>query len=83
MSVASTLFPGVGIDTIAISYNNLNGKSDHPISPCGICRQSFAEFQNRTGHQIRLILSGMEGQILLIEDVASLLPLGFGAADMI
>lgn len=82
MSVASTLFPGVGIDTIAISYHNLNGKSDHPVSPCGICRQSFAEFQMRTGHPIRIILSGMEGQVLLIEDVANLLPLGFGAGDM-
>ncbi|MEO6683049.1 MAG: hypothetical protein ABIN48_09495 [Ginsengibacter sp.] len=82
MSVASTLFPGVGIKTIAISYHNLNGKSDRPVSPCGICRQSFAEFQGRTGSPIRVILSGMEGQIQVIENVADLLPLGFGAGDM-
>ena len=30
MSTASNLFPGVGIETIAISYNNINGKSDQP-----------------------------------------------------
>lgn len=82
MSVASSLFPGVGIDTIAISYNNLNGKSDRPVSPCGICRQSFAEFQNRTKNPIRIILSGMEGKVQIIENAAYLLPLVFSAEDL-
>lgn len=82
MSTASSLFPGVGIKTIAISYNNVNGESDHPISPCGICRQSFFEFQERTKNPIRVILSGMEGKVLIIENVADLLPLVFGAEDM-
>ena len=82
LSTASSLFPGVGIDTIAISYNNLNGKSDRPISPCGICRQSLVEFQDRTKKQIRIILSGMEGKIQVIENAKDLLPLVFGADDM-
>lgn len=82
MSVASALFPEVGIKTIAISYDNMKGKSDHPISPCGICRQSFFEFQERTKNPIRIILSGQEGKVLLIENVADLLPLVFGSADM-
>lgn len=82
MSVASSLFPGVGIKTIAISYHNEKGKSDHPISPCGICRQSFFEFQERTKTPIRIILSGMEGKVLIIENAADLLPLVFGANDM-
>ncbi len=82
MSVASALFPDVGIDTIAISYNNLNGESNHPISPCGICRQSFVEFQQRTQHPIRIILSGMEGKVQIIENAANLLPFSFSADDM-
>lgn len=82
MSTASSLFPGVGIKTIAISYHNVNGKSDHPISPCGICRQSFFEFQERTKNPIRIILSGIEGKVLIIENAADLLPLVFGAEDM-
>src|SRR5690606_16950922 len=72
MSVASSLYPGIGIDTIAVSYHNQKGSSDRPISPCGICRQSFAEFQQRTGNPIRLILSGMEGKIQVIENAAFL-----------
>lgn len=83
MSVAATLFPGVGIETIAISYHNLNGKSDRPAGPCGICRQSFAEFQSRTGNRIRVILGGMEGKVQILENISDLLPLGFGSEDML
>jgi len=82
LSTASSLFPNVGIDTIAISYNNVNGKSDRPISPCGICRQSFAEFQQRTQHPIRVILSGQEGKVQVIENAADLLPFVFSSNDM-
>jgi cytidine deaminase len=82
LSAASSLYPGIGINTLAISYNNLNGKSDRPVSPCGICRQSLVEFQDRTKKQIRIILSGMEGKVQVIENVKDLLPLVFGADDM-
>jgi cytidine deaminase len=82
LSTAASQYPGVGINTIAISYNNLKGKSNKPVSPCGICRQSFAEFQQRTKTPIRIILSGMEGQVLVIENAAFLLPLVFGSDDL-
>lgn len=82
MSTASSLFPAVGIETIAISYHNMNGKSDAPISPCGICRQSFVEFQQRTGNPIRIILSGMEGKVLVIKNANDLLPFNFSSEDM-
>lgn len=82
LSTASSLFPEIGINTIAISYNNMNGKSDTPVSPCGICRQSLVEFQDRTKKQIRIILSGMEGKVQIIENAKDLLPLVFGADDI-
>jgi len=82
LSSAATLYPGVAIESIAISYNNNNGESNHPISPCGICRQSLVEYEERTKHPIRLILSGMEGKVFIIKTAGLLLPLSFGSADL-
>ncbi len=82
LSVASSRFPGVAIESVAIAYNNLKGKSDTPAGPCGICRQSFTEFQQRTKRAIRIILSGMEGKVQVIENAADLLPLVFGSDDL-
>lgn len=79
---ASSLYPKVPIETIAISYHNNNGDSSHPISPCGICRQSLMEYELRVDHPIRLILGGMEGKVYIIPKASMLLPLSFTATDM-
>lgn len=82
LSSAATLHPGVGIDTMAISYNNLNGESNNPISPCGMCRQTLAEYEERTHQPIRLILSGMTGEVFIIQTAKQLLPLTFTSGDL-
>src|SRR5687768_9041072 len=43
----ATLHPNVAVKSIAISYNSEEGKSDHPISPCGMCRQTLLEYETR------------------------------------
>jgi cytidine deaminase len=82
LSAVASLYPGVAVEAIAISYDNTKGESKHPISPCGICRQSLAEYEQRTGTPIRLILAGLEGEVNVIEKASQLLPLGFSATDM-
>ena len=82
MSAAATEYPGVGIETMAISYNNKNGDSIKPISPCGMCRQMLAEFEDRTGRVMKIILSGLSGEVYVIKTAKDLLPLTFTSDDL-
>jgi len=82
LSAVSSLYNGVAIKTIAISCHNLKGESKNPVSPCGLCRQSLLEQTLRQHQPIRLILSGMEGMVYIIDDATFLLPLSFTADDM-
>jgi cytidine deaminase len=80
---AATLYPNISIETIAISYNSDTVKSDHPISPCGMCRQALLEYETRVKNPIRLILSGMEGKVQIIKTANSLLPFAFTPNELI
>lgn len=79
---AAMLFPGKGIETIAVSYRSEDLKSDHPISPCGMCRQAMQEFEIRTSQPMRIILAGQEGKIFVIQTAAHLLPFAFTGSEL-
>ena len=84
---AATLYKGVPIDTMAISYISKSEsdpvKSDHPISPCGMCRQALLEYETRTDKPIRLILSGQEGKVYVVKTASMLLPFAFTSDELI
>ena len=82
LSVAATQYPGIAIETLAISYDNENGVSDRPIAPCGICRQSLQEFEQRTGSAMRIILAGQSGKVLVLNQSGLLLPFAFSADEL-
>jgi cytidine deaminase len=82
LSTAASLYPGVAIETLAVSYHNENGPSDRPISPCGICRQSLQEFEQRTGKPVRIILGGQDGKIYIIPQAGLLLPFAFTSEEL-
>lgn len=83
LSAIASQFPNATVDAIAISYDNKNGESNHPISPCGICRQSLVEFERRYNHPIKIILAGKTGKVYIIKTAADLLPLAFNSNDLL
>jgi len=82
LSAVSSLYPGIPVETMAISYQSKKRKSDHPISPCGMCRQALVEFEGRTSKLIRLILAGIKGKIYVIRSASQLLPLAFSSEEL-
>jgi cytidine deaminase len=82
LATASSLFPKVPIQTMAVSYKSENVKSDHPSSPCGICRQTLQEYEGRVEHPMQLILGGMTGPVYVIDSASRLLPLAFTSEEL-
>jgi cytidine deaminase len=83
LSAVASQYPGEPVLTMAISYNNGKGESIKPISPCGMCRQALVEYEERIKTPIRIILSGMSGEVFIIENAKQLLPLSFTSGDLI
>lgn len=77
LGTAANQYLGIPINAMAISYQGAKVISDHPISPCGMCRQALVEYESRTKQTIRLILGGMEGPVYIIHTAADLLPFAF------
>ena len=73
-------FPQEKIQTIAISYEPVGKPSVEPISPCGMCRQSLLDFENRYQSPIKIILAGKTGPIMVVAAAKNLLPFGFDGA---
>ena len=83
LGTVATLHPNIPVKSIAIIYNSEEVKSDHPISPCGMCRQALLEYETRMKGPIRLILGGMEGKIFIIKTASLLLPFAFTSNELI
>jgi cytidine deaminase len=82
LSTVASIFPGESIDSLAISYSFRGASGNHPVAPCGICRQSLVEYEERMKSPIRLILGGLEGQVYVFDTVGSLLPLFFSGTEL-
>lgn len=82
LSSISSVYPNETIETIAVTYRPENMVSNIPASPCGLCRQSLVEYEQRQHKPIRLLMTGMEGEVFLLDTVSHLLPLGFGKENL-
>lgn len=70
-------FPEATILAMAVSYDPVGKPSKEPISPCGMCRQSLLDYENRYHSPIKIILAGKSGAVMVLPSAALLLPFGF------
>ncbi len=71
-----------GIDTVAITASSAAHIVDHPVAPCGACRQMLSEMELKQKKHIRLILMGETGPIYIIKSIKDILPIQFTSSDL-
>lgn len=79
---ANANYPDIPVVAIAMSAIDQSGNQAGSISPCGACRQALLETESRYDQPIRAILDGAT-KIEVLNDVKSLLPLGFNGTSLI
>lgn len=76
---ASSLYPDVPFNKIAITAINPTTPLEQPVSPCGSCRQVLYEYEQKFNQPIEVILAGQTGPIYVLQCIADLLPYTFHA----
>lgn len=79
---AGATYPEVAVTAIAITCSSEKFAVNRPLSPCGACRQVIAEYEKRSGKNIRIILSGESGSVYVVSSMKDLLPLSFEADEL-
>ena len=82
LSAAASAFPGVAVKKMAITIKRASSPVDHPLAPCGICRQRILEYETRFNTNIEIILMGETGEIYSVASIKDLLPLNFSKVDL-
>ena len=74
---AGAMYPEARILQIAISATSDNFVSKTPIPPCGSCRQSISEYEQKQELPIEIYFMGEEGEVYKSDSIANLLPFSF------
>ncbi|EWH15060.1 CMP/dCMP deaminase zinc-binding protein [Cellulophaga geojensis KL-A] len=74
---AAAIYPNVKICSVAISATSENYKVLEPAAPCGNCRQSMIEYEQKQKEPMTLLLMGEEGTVVKCNSISDILPLAF------
>ena len=77
---AGAKYPDAKIVKMAISATSDNFVSKTPIPPCGSCRQSISEYEQKQQTSIEIYFMGEEGEVYKSNSISDLLPFSFTGA---
>ena len=80
MFAASATYPDNAMVSMAISGGYGFKMDDQPCTPCGSCRQVMAEYQNKSGVPMSIIMAGRR-QIWKFNKVDDILPFIFNSLE--
>jgi cytidine deaminase len=78
---AAAQYPEIAVSAIAISTLNRDASPSGIAKPCGACRQVMAEYEDRSGKPLHILLDSAN-KILVINGIDSILPLRFKKGDV-
>jgi len=78
---ASGQYPNVPILAMAVSTLNGTDVPSEIAKPCGACRQVMAEYEDISGHPLRIILDSAD-KVVIINGIDNLLPFRFKREDL-
>ncbi|MCH5179306.1 MAG: cytidine deaminase [Prevotellaceae bacterium] len=76
LNYAQAAYPHEPVNSIAIAAEQGNGNDTTTPFPCGLCRQSLAEVEQRQGSPIRVLAVGGE-EVFVFPSASCLLPFAF------
>ena len=79
---AASNYPGVAIEKVVITADSDRIEVDHPIAPCGACRQVMLEYEVNQANAISLVLAGASGKAYRVNGVSQMLPIFFHEAGL-
>lgn len=74
---ALSQYPGIKIKKVFITARSVKKEVNRPVSPCGSCRQTLAEYEIKQEQPIEIFFTGETGIILKAASVRDLLPFMF------
>jgi len=73
---AGSTFPNTPVTAIAVAASYKGKPTDHPVSPCGGCRQVMLETRNVGNEPMKLVMVG-KSSVIVVDDISALLPFTF------
>lgn len=74
---ASSEYPDVKIKSLAITASSSSQLTKEPVAPCGGCRQTLLEYEQKQNSKVEVYFMGEVGKIVKTHSLTDLLPMAF------